>query len=62
MTKINKNVAIVVIAVLSLIISVWVMSSINSAFGTSVTTAYVFIAWMMVNAGLIGYDKVVGLQ
>ena len=60
MTKINKNVAIVVIAVLSLIISVWVMSSINAAFGTS--TAYVFIAWMMVNAGLIGYDKVVGLQ
>ena len=47
MTKINKNVAIVVIAVLSLIISVWVMSSINAAFGTSVTTAYVFIAWMM---------------
>jgi len=38
------------------------MSSINAAFGTSVTTAYVFIAWMMVNAGLIGYDKVVGLQ
>ena len=32
MTKINKNVAIVVIAVLSLIISVWVMSSINAAF------------------------------
>lgn len=62
MTKINKNVAIVVIAVLSLIISVWVMSNINAAFGTSVTTAYVFIAWMMVNAGLIGYDKVVGLQ
>lgn len=31
MTKINKNVAIVVIAVLSLIISVWVMSSINAA-------------------------------
>ena len=62
MTKINKNVAIVVIAVLSLIISVWVMSGINAAFGTGVTTVYVFVAWMLVNAGLIGYDKVVGLQ
>lgn len=62
MTKINKNVAIVVIAVLSLIISVWVMSGINTVFGTGVTTVYVFIAWMLVNAGLIGYDKVVGLQ
>lgn len=62
MTKINKNVAIVVIAVLSLIISVWVMSGINAVFGTGVTTVYVFIAWMLVNAGLIGYDRAVGLQ
>lgn len=57
----QKNISLVFIAVMSFIISVLVMGFLNVHYDKNVAMIYVVMSWMLVNAGLVKYNKVFGL-